>query len=381
MGLSPKAIVPVQTDEVCPVKNSTDYEYLILIQKYKSSKDAFQISSSCNLYHSRTTRALEEVIQLPALSPDGFKLIMKKYQLLDFDYYIQYKKHLIEGMKNTLNYSIDRILTFKNGNRYKNYQEYRNSDFYKKSSTYLRYLTEFLISMEVKNFLRANNYLEKLINLSPHRLSFDSIFTSKVKDNFQKIIRIIDVKSIDGKKTAMLFDHLNQFFELPQYEPVFKSLQDFRSQIKSFWGRNYSYYYFKMIKSQISQKEILSYANIILTNIDDYKEVPIEVLFELLKKFPRNKDIMALISKSLGDFEKMGLFESFLVLEFIENKIFLRFMIDNLKNTPKAKFQIKRKIYLSFLGHPKLTLFAVGRLWGMGDKNTELLFRSLSVLK
>ena len=137
MGLSPKAIVPVQTDEVCPVKNSTDYEYLILIQKYKSSKDAFQISSSCNQYHSRTTRALEEVIQLPALSPDGFKLIMKKYQLLDFDYYIQYKKHLIEGMKNTLNYSIDRILTFKNGNRYKNYQEYRNSDFYKKSSTYL----------------------------------------------------------------------------------------------------------------------------------------------------------------------------------------------------------------------------------------------------
>lgn len=373
-------IESLEDEENCPIANPIDFEFLLLLERFNTQKERYEIPVTCDQFHSPSTKALGEVIKFPELSLDSFKLIMKKYRMDNLKYDQNYKELLKDKLNRKIEYPIEKLLTFKSGNHYKSYQEYIQSDYYKKANIYLRYVTEVLIAIEIKNYLRAENYIEKLINLNPLRLMFDVNFNSKVQEIFQKIIRIIDIKSIESKKTAMFFDLLKDHFEVPETEPVFDSLQELRFQFKSFLGRNFPFYYLRMIKKQISQKETLAYSNLVLANLEGKKDVPVEVWFELLEKLPRNKEVMKMITLSLKDFEEMSLFESFLVLKASENEVFRRFLVDNLKNTPKAKFQLERKIYLKLLRHPKLTLFALSKLWSMGDKNTELLWDSVLIL-
>lgn len=373
-----KSLKETKNFEECPINNPTDYTLLTLLSRY-AGPEALKIYQLCGYLNTLQIEAIKQLENYPALNPSSFKLILNRFRVKEAGLQGRFRS-IYKSRQSQGHFEIGSILTLNDLNTYEVFQKYKRSTLAKKESSYLRELVELAFAIKTQNYLRVENILEVLINYDVQRLTFELEFDREGQELLAKIVEQIDVEKINQRKLNMFKAQTYLLFNKEEVEDVFDSVQELRLQLKSFYGRNFPLYYLRKIKLQISQKEHADYALQVLSLAEEGKVFPLEVYVELLKVLPRNKTLMRLIVKEFEAFPAVNDYKNFVLLELSENEIFRRYLVDSLKEIPKAKFQLDRKIYLQLLSNKKTTLFALSHLWEMGDKEISNVWLSAILL-
>lgn len=362
----------------CPLNSPIDYLFFTMFKNIEKEK-IDKILNLCRFMHNLEADAISQVEELPHMSLQSFKLVLKRYRVNRSELKQFFVKSMNKRSKKE-SFDFESLLSLNEANAYERYQKFKLSEIGQRKSSYLNLLIELAFAIKTNNFLRIENLFEVLINQDIRRLSFDEGFTQNNLVILFRLLKDLNPEKINIEKLRMFKSLAFDIFKDESVEPVYGSVQELRQQLKSYLGRNYPYYYLKSIKQQITQKELMEYANQLLALVEEGKDYPIEVFIELLKILPRNKKLMEQVVESFGDFDKLKDFESFLILNLIENEVFRRYAVGNMTNVPKAKFQIYRKVYYQLLNNRKSSSFALAKLWEMGDKEILNIWQSAILL-
>lgn len=353
----------------CPIDSKEDFILLSLLVSH-AKIDSRVIAKLCQSYATPESLAISRFFEYPLIDKNGFKLFLNRFAIHNEEILKYFsskktktKKLIIEKAKvNKL--SEDGVYHF-----YQDYlKKYRDLNRSELSSR----LLDVFFSLISRNQLRLSNDVELIGNMDLRRISFEYIIN---KSSFYTIVEFLDdVKEIQIDEIIKNI-FLNLLFQIDNDESnpnleVFESTIGLREQLNSYLGRSLPLYYFQNIKKQITQKELRQFAENILLRVKEGRNYNLETLIFLANYFPRDKKLLQKIIDRVELVKDESVhYQYFAILDLVENDIFRRMLSEKFNWLGTAEFQIKRNIYIKMLSERKTSLFALIKLWKMGDLN------------